>query len=82
MSRFNYTPRSPRPLSPREKDCLHWVAMGKTTEEIGMIMGLSQHTVNFHLRNACKKLNASNRYAAIANAFHAAIFIPCNSSLP
>lgn len=63
-------------LSLRERECLHWVAMGKTTAEISMILGLSHHTVNFHLRNACRKLDAPNRSAAIAKAFHASIFKP------
>lgn len=65
-----------RPLSPRERDCLHWVALGKTTNEIGIILGLSHHTVNFHLRNVCIKLNVPNRSAAIAKAFHTSIFKP------
>lgn len=64
------------PLSPREHDCLHLVSLGKTTEEISIVLGVSIHTVNFHLRNACDKLNAPNRSAAITNAFHASIFIP------
>lgn len=63
-------------LSPREHDCLHWAALGKTSEEIAIIMGLSHHTINFHLRNACRKLDAPNRYAAIAKAFHSSIFKP------
>ena len=63
-------------LSPKERECLHWVALGKTTDEISDILGLSRHTVNFHLRNVCSKLDAPNRPAAIAKAFHAAILKP------
>lgn len=74
--------KSLHPLSPRERDCLHWVALGKTTEEIGLILGLSHHTVNFHLRNVCKKLDAPNRSAAIAKAFHASIFKPLKIETP
>ncbi|HEY0296577.1 MAG TPA: helix-turn-helix transcriptional regulator [Bordetella sp.] len=55
-------------LSDRERDCLHWAALGKTSWETGHILGLSQHTINFHVRNACVKLGASNRRAAVAMA--------------
>lgn len=55
-------------LSKRERDCLRWVAQGKTSWETGRILGLSQHTVNFHIRNACAKLGADNRLAAVAVA--------------
>ncbi len=57
-----------KPLSPQESECLYWVALGKTTQEIGKILGLSRHTVNFHIRKCLTKLNASNRPAAIAKA--------------
>lgn len=66
-------------LSTKEYECLHWVGMGKTSEEIAIILEISRHTVNFHLRNAFAKLDAPNRPAAIAKAFHAAIFIPLNN---
>ena len=66
-------------LSPKERECLYWVALGKTTYEIGIILGLSYHTVDFHLRNVCTKLDAPNRSAAIAKAFHFAILkLPSN----
>lgn len=57
-----------KPLSPKESECLYWVALGKTTQEISHILGLSRHTVNFHIRKCLTKLNVSNRPAAIAKA--------------
>lgn len=63
-------------LSHKERECLIWVALGKTTLEISTILGLSEHTVNFHLRNVCIKLNAPNRSAAITQAFNAKILTP------
>lgn len=60
-------------LSHKERECLHWVALGKTTTEISTILGLSEHTINFHLRNVCTKLEAPNRSAAITKAFNAQI---------
>lgn len=65
-----------KPLSPKEYECLHWVALGKTNYEISVILGLSCHTVNFHLRNIYSKLNVSNRPAAITKAFNASILKP------
>lgn len=55
-------------LSKRELECLKWVALGKTSWETGRILGLSEHTINFHMRNACQKLGADNRLAAVAIA--------------
>ncbi|WP_459618680.1 response regulator transcription factor [Bordetella sp. 2513F-2] len=55
-------------LSGRECECLYWAALGKTSWEIAAILGLSEHTVNFHLKNACAKLQVHNRRAAVAQA--------------
>ncbi|MBY3123131.1 helix-turn-helix domain-containing protein [Rhizobium laguerreae] len=35
-------------LSPREKECLLWIAQGKTSWETAVIMGISENTVAFH----------------------------------
>jgi DNA-binding CsgD family transcriptional regulator len=48
-------------LSKREVECLRWAAVGKTNEEIGMILGLQRTTVRFHIRAASIKLDAVNR---------------------
>jgi LuxR family transcriptional activator of bioluminescence operon len=56
------------PLTEREKDCLLWSAEGKTSWETAKILGISERTVKFHLRNACVKLHAGNRTQAIARA--------------
>lgn len=55
-------------LSPREKEILLWMKEGKTSWEISTILGIAERTVNFHVSNARKKLNASNRSQAIAKA--------------
>lgn len=56
------------PLSPREAECLHWAAQGKTTEETAIILGLSLETVRIHLKRATVKLDAANRSHAVAKA--------------
>ncbi len=55
-------------LTDRERECLNWTAAGKTSSDIGTIIGLSTHTVDHHLNSAAQKLNASNRAHAVATA--------------
>lgn len=55
-------------LSERERECLLWTAEGKTSFEIGKIVGISEHTVNYYLNTAAGKLNATNRVQAVAIA--------------
>ena len=55
-------------LNERELECLTWSARGKTSPEIAAILSLSKRTVNFHIENACRKLNASTRTEAVVRA--------------
>ena len=55
-------------LTVRERECLKWIAGGKTSQEVAAIMGLSEHTVTHYLTNAANKLNATNRVHAVAIA--------------
>ena len=55
-------------LSGRELQCLNWVATGKTSWETAAILGLSERTVNFHIKNACRKLNVYGRQAGVTQA--------------
>ena len=52
-------------LSPRELECLRWIAKGKTSSEIGIILGLSENTINNYIVNACRKMGAVNRLHAV-----------------
>lgn len=58
----------PPNLSPREIEVLRWMADGKTAEEIALLLDISVHTVNFHVRNVKAKLQAANKTAAVASA--------------
>jgi len=53
-------------LTPRELECIRWVADGKTDWEIGQILSISQSTVRFHLDRARSKLDAKTRAQAVA----------------
>ena len=55
-------------LSGRELQCLNWVATGKTSWETAAILGLSERTVNFHIKNACRKLNVYGRQAGVTQS--------------
>ncbi|WP_144636794.1 autoinducer binding domain-containing protein [Bordetella genomosp. 13] len=63
-------------LTPREKDCLQWAAVGKTSWEIAYILNVSERTVVFHIGNACRKLGAANRRQAVARAIGLQIITP------
>ncbi|TFH92850.1 LuxR family transcriptional regulator [Vibrio ouci] len=55
-------------LTKREQEILKWSGIGKTVFEISVILGISERTVSFHLTNAAKKLNASNKTSSVAKA--------------
>ncbi|MDN2580785.1 helix-turn-helix domain-containing protein [Aquibium sp. ELW1220] len=60
-------------LSDRERECLYWVAEGKTASEVAMILGVTANTVNSYLSHAIRKVGASNRAMAIATAIRAGV---------
>jgi len=55
-------------LTSRERDCLSWVAEGKTAWETSVILGIAETTVIFHIENAKKKLGANTTTHAVAIA--------------
>ncbi len=57
-----------QPLTAREQDCLRWIARGKTSYEISIILGISEHTVRSYTKNIFRKLNMNNRTMAVARA--------------
>ena len=56
------------PLTPREADCLLWLARGMRLAGIAYRLGVSLPTIEFHLHNARRKLGARTREEAIAKA--------------
>ena len=63
-------------LTTRQRDCLLWVARGKTSWEVARILGISERTVNFHIQNCLRKLKATSRPEAIAKAMVAELIQP------
>lgn len=55
-------------LTPRETECLYWVALGKTDDQISLLLNIGKWTVNGHLQSAKSKLGCTSRSAAVAKA--------------
>ncbi|MGV3345470.1 autoinducer binding domain-containing protein [Enterobacteriaceae bacterium LUAb1] len=52
-------------FTPRENEVLYWASMGKTYQEISLIMEIKTSTVKFHIKNVVKKLGVLNAKHAI-----------------
>ena len=63
-------------LSPRELECLVWVSRGKSSGDIGSILGLSPRTVDSYLEKVCAKLQVRTRIEAVAVAIRTGMFDP------
>jgi len=55
-------------LTQREIQVLRAVAAGQTNKAIALKLGISEHTVKFHLGSAMSKLGAASRAEAVATA--------------
>lgn len=49
-------------LTLKELECLHWHSLGKTADEVALIMGITDRTVKSHIRNLKDKLNCRNQF--------------------
>lgn len=56
-------------LTARERECIRWCAEGKTSWEIGQILGRSDNTIKNIIISAQKKMNVVNRAQLIAQSF-------------
>jgi LuxR family transcriptional regulator, regulator of acetate metabolism len=63
-----YVPESVLDLTEREIECLNWIAEGKTSDEISMIIGISRNTVNNYITSIMRKTATKTRSEAIAYA--------------
>ncbi|MFN8060292.1 MAG: helix-turn-helix transcriptional regulator [Vicinamibacterales bacterium] len=53
------------PLTPREREVLDQLAAGLSNRQIGDVLGISDHTVKFHVSAIFGKLGVSTRAAAV-----------------
>ncbi len=56
--------RASLPITAREAEVLFWLSQGKSSRDIGEILGLSHRTVTKHLEAIYTKLGVENRTAA------------------
>jgi LuxR family quorum-sensing system transcriptional regulator CciR len=63
-------------LSPRELECVVWVSRGKSSSDIGSILGLSPRTVDSYIEKVCAKLRVRTRIEAVALAVRTGIIDP------
>lgn len=65
---FSGAQSTPVHLTNRERECLRWIAAGKSTWEIGRILDISEHGVTHHIRNVMRKFDCTSRHVAVALA--------------
>jgi len=58
-------PLSHGPLTDRESEVLGLVAKGLANKQIAVALGISEHTVKFHVSSIYTKLNVTNRTEAV-----------------
>lgn len=51
-------------LTDREIEALTWVAKGKSSTDIAVLMNVSERTVNFHINNVIRKVGVATRVQA------------------
>jgi DNA-binding NarL/FixJ family response regulator len=68
------------PLSDRELEVLDCLAAGKTTNQIGAQLFISENTVKTHIRHILEKLEASNRTEAVSKAIQMGLIQKADSA--
>lgn len=57
-----------RPLTPKEKEVLLLLRLGKSNSEIATTLSISMNTVKTHIKSVYKKLEARNRTEAVVKS--------------
>lgn len=63
-------------LTTRERDVLLRLTEGLNNAEAAARMGVSEHSVKFHVQNVCRKLNVNSRVAAVVKAIRLGLIVP------
>ncbi len=63
-------------LTPRQEECLTWVAAGCSSKEIARRLGLSPKTVDLHIAAALDRLDARTRSEAVSQAIRRGLIRP------
>ena len=60
-------------LTPREMEVLQLLIKGLSNKEIGEVLGCTENTAKFHIKNILGKLEVNDRTEAATAAFHRGI---------
>lgn len=63
-------------LTHREEEILTWIATGMTRDQISDQLNVTKHTVNYHLKNIIRKMEANNVTEALLKAIKDGIISP------
>lgn len=63
------------PLTAREEQVLRLMASGSANKEIAWQLGISEHTVKFHVGSVLDKLNAQSRTEAVARGIRSGLIV-------
>ena len=69
------TPEAIEPLTARESEVLALLSQGAGNREIAQRLGISEHTVKFHVSSVLAKLGASTRTEAVARGMREGLII-------
>jgi DNA-binding CsgD family transcriptional regulator len=65
-----------KPLTYKELECLAWLCMGKSSEEIALILNRSKRTIETHINNMKIKLNCTKATSLIYTAVSLGLLLP------
>lgn len=63
-------------LTRQQRTICSWLALGKTSAEIGEILGIAEATVDQHVRQCKERLGTSNRTATVIEAIRRGQLLP------
>jgi len=66
-------------LTRKQQEILSWVAEGKTSWEISVIMRCKEETVNYHVKGILRRLCATNKAHAVSKAMRLGLLVPGTS---
>jgi DNA-binding CsgD family transcriptional regulator len=66
-------------LTRKQQETLSWVAEGKTSWEISVIMRCKEETVNYHVKGILRRLCATNKAHAVSKAMRLGLLAPGTS---
>ena len=59
---------TPKVLTARQREIINWIASGKSSWDVSVILNISEHTVRKTVANAMQRLNVTTRAQAISEA--------------